>query len=255
MKDDKTIIDSHFLKSHEARSVRILAEYEKVNSELEKHEIASTLTFFGSARFLPKDEAENALSEAKKNNKNVKEAEVDLENAKYYEEARALSFKLTEWAHQKSKKGNQLVVATGAGPGIMEAANRGANEAGGKTIGFGIKLPHEQVNNKYITPGLSFQFYYFFMRKLFLTYMAKATIMFPGGIGTIDELSEIWTLKQTERIQSPMPIVLVGKSYWNKLINFNMLVEKKVVSQEELDMVHMSDSIEDTFNYLTKEIK
>ena len=255
MKDDKTIIDSHFLKSHEARSVRILAEYEKVNSELEKHKITSTLTFFGSARFLAKDEAENALMDAKKNNKNIKEAEVDLENSKYYEEARALSFKLTEWAHQKSKKRNQLVVATGAGPGIMEAANRGANEAGGKTIGFGIKLPQEQINNKYITPGLSFQFYYFFMRKLFLTYMAKATIMFPGGIGTIDELSEIWTLKQTERIQSPMPIVLYGKSYWNKLINFNMLVEKKVVSQEELDMVHMSDSIEDAFNYSIKAIK
>jgi len=255
MKDDKTIIDSHFLKSHEARSVRILAEYEKINSELEKHKITSTLTFFGSARFLARDEAEAALIKARKKNKEVKLAEVDIENSKYYEEARALSFKLTKWANKKSKERNEFVVATGAGPGIMEAANRGANEAGGKTIGFGIRLPQEQVNNKYITSGLSFQFYYFFMRKLFLTYMAKATIMFPGGIGTIDELSEIWTLKQTERIQSPMPIVLFGKSYWNKLINFNMLVEKKVVSQEELDMVYMSDSIEDTFNYLTKKIK
>ena len=137
MKDDKTIIDSHFLKSHEARSVRILAEYEKINSELEKHKITSTLTFFGSARFLAKDEAEVALIESKKKNKGVKLAEVDLENSKYYEEARTLSFKLTKWANKKSKERNEFVVATGAGPGIMEAANRGANEAGGKTIGIG----------------------------------------------------------------------------------------------------------------------
>jgi len=243
--------DDNFLESKEGRSVRILSEYERINSTLESHHIMNTLTFFGSARFLSKEEAEKKLSEAKENNSNIKNAEMDLENSAYYEQARSLAFKFTKWVQEQSTNVNRFVVATGAGPGIMEAANRGAHEAKGKTIGFGIKLPMEQNNNKYITTELSFKFYYFFMRKFFLTYMAKATFIFPGGIGTIDELCEIWTLKQTERLQKPMPIVLVGRSYWQKLINFNFLVEKKVIDKEDLDHILMTDDIDEAFIFVT----
>ena len=242
--------DDNFLESKEGRSVRILSEYEKINSTLETNRIIDTLTFFGSARFLSKEQAEIKLKEAKAKKLNLKDAEIDLENSFYYEQARSLAFKFTNWAKEYSTNVNRFVVATGAGPGIMEAANRGAYEAKGLNIGFGIKLPMEQKNNKYITPELSFQFYYFFMRKFFLTYMAKATFMFPGGIGTIDELSEIWTLKQTERLQKPMPIILIGKSYWEKLINFNFLVEKKVVDEEDLKLVLMTNDIDEAFTFV-----
>ena len=197
-KPPKAFEDSEFLQSPEGRSIRILSEYEKVKSMFEFHKIMDTITFFGSARFKSKEE-------------NYSSNEIDIENSEYYEQARSLSYKFTKWAEEFSKKHYRFTIATGGGPGIMEAANRGALEAKGKSIGLGIRLPQEQKNNKYITPELSFQFHYFFMRKFFLTQPAKATIMFPGGYGTLDELSEILTLKQTGRIQQPMPIVLVGK--------------------------------------------
>jgi uncharacterized protein (TIGR00730 family) len=142
-------------------------------------------------------------------------------------------------------------IISGGGPGIMEAANRGAIEAKGKSIGLGIRLPQEQRNNKYITPELSFQFHYFFMRKFFLTQPAKATIMFPGGYGTLDELSEILTLKQTGRIQQPMPIVLVGKKYWSKAINFDYFVERKVIDKEDLNLFLMTDYIDQAFEFIS----
>ena len=195
-KPPKAFEDSEFLQSPEGRSVRILSEYEKVKSMFEFYKIMETITFFGSTRFKSKDG-------------NHSSNEIDIENSEYYEQARSLAFKFTTWAKEFSKNYNRFVIATGGGPGIMEAANRGAIEAKGKSIGLGIRLPQEQRNNKYITPELSFQFHYFFMRKFFLTQPAKATIMFPGGYGTLDELSEILTLKQTGRIQQPMPIVLV----------------------------------------------
>ena len=215
--------DEQFLESPEGRSIRILSEYEKVKSLFEIHKIVDTITFFGSARFKSKEHQNN-------------NSEINSENSEYYEQARALAFKFTTWAKEYSKDSNRFVVATGGGPGIMEAANRGATEAKGKSIGLGIRLPQEQKNNQYITPELSFQFHYFFMRKFFLTQTAKATIMFPGGYGTLDELSEILTLKQTHRIQQPMPIVLIGKKYWSKAINFDYLVERKVIDKEDLNL-------------------
>jgi uncharacterized protein (TIGR00730 family) len=206
--------DKTFLESAEGRSVRILSEYERIKSAINQHKIMDTITFFGSARSTPKNNKNNV-------------SEIDIENSEYYEQARSLSFKFTKWAEEFSKMHNRFVIATGGGPGIMEAANRGAFEAKGKSIGFGIKLPVEQKNNEFISPELSFQFYYFFMRKFFLTFLAKATIMFPGGFGTLDELSEVLTLKQTGRIQKPMPIVLIGKKYWNNAVNVNYFFEKK----------------------------
>ncbi len=227
--------DKKFLESPEGRSIRILSEYEKVKSVFEIHKIIDTITFFGSARVKSKEDNNNLADE----------------NTECYAQARALAFKFTKWANEYSKDYNRFVIATGGGPGIMEAANRGALEAGGKSIGLGIKLPEEQKNNKYITPELSLQFHYFFMRKFFLTQPAKATIMFPGGYGTLDELSEILTLKQTGRIQQPMPIVLVGKKYWSKAINFDYFVERKVIDKEDLNLFLMTDYIDQAFEFIS----
>ena len=234
----KVFDDNEFLQSPEGRSIRILSEYEKVKTMFEFHKIIDTITFFGSARFKSKED-------------NHSSNEIDIENSEYYEQARSLAFKFTTWAEEYSKSHNRFVIATGGGPGIMEAANRGATEAKGKSIGLGIRLPQEQKNNQYITPELSFQFHYFFMRKFFLTQTAKATIMFPGGYGTLDELSEILTLKQTHRIQQPMPIVLIGKKYWSKAINFDYLVERKVIDKEDLNLFLMTDHIDQAFEFIS----
>jgi uncharacterized protein (TIGR00730 family) len=230
--------DKTFLESPEGRSVRILSEYEMIKTKFDQHKIMDTITFFGSARSNAKNSKNNA-------------SEVDRENSEYYEQARSLAFKFTKWAEEFSKKHNRFVIATGGGPGIMEAANRGAIEAKGKSIGFGIKLPVEQKNNDFISPELSFQFHYFFMRKFFLTFLAKATIMFPGGFGTLDELSEVLTLKQTGRIQNPMPIVLIGKKYWNNAINFNYFFEKKMIDKEDLNLFLITDYIDQAFTFVS----
>ena len=234
----KAFQDKDFLQSSEGRSVRILSEYEKVKSLFEFHKIKDTITFFGSARFISKED-------------NQSSNQIDIENSEYYEQARLLAFKFTTWAKEFSKDHNRFVIATGGGPGIMEAANRGAFEAGGKSIGLGIELPKEQKNNKYITPELNLQFHYFFMRKFFLTQPAKATIMFPGGFGTLDELTEILTLKQTHRIQQPMPIVLISKKYWSQAINFDYFVDRKVINKEDLNLFLMTDYIDQAFEFVS----
>ena len=230
--------DKEFLQSPEARSVRILSEYEKVKSMFEFHKIIDTITFFGSARFKSRED-------------NHSSNEIDIENTEYYEQARSLAFKFTTWAKDFSKNHHRFIVTTGGGPGIMEAANRGALEAGGKSIGLGIRLPEEQTNNKYITPELNFQFHYFFMRKFFLTQPTKATIMFPGGFGTLDELTEILTLKQTGKTQQPLPIVLMGKKFWNTTLNFNYLVEKKVIHKEDLNLFLITDYVDQAFDFVS----
>jgi uncharacterized protein (TIGR00730 family) len=230
--------DKEFLQSPEARSVRILSEYEKVKSMFEFHKIIDTITFFGSARFKSRED-------------NHSSNEIDIENTEYYEQARSLAFKFTTWSKDLSKNHHRFIVATGGGPGIMEAANRGAIEGKGKSIGLGIRLPEEQTNNKYITPELNFQFHYFFMRKFFLTQPTKATIMFPGGFGTLDELTEILTLKQTGKTQQPLPIVLMGKKFWNTTINFNYLVEKKVISKEDLNLFLITDYVDQAFDFVS----
>jgi len=242
--------DIDFLESPSARSVRILSEYEKVKSVLEFNRIIDTITFFGSTHCIERKLAKENLNKAKRNKKNLSAAEMDYQNSKFYEYARKLSFKFTVWAKKFSKKNFRFVTATGGGPGIMEAANRGAFEAGGKTIGFGIRLPEEQNNNKYITNGLSFQFHYFFMRKFFLTYPARATIMFPGGFGTLDELTEILTLKQTNKIEKPMPVVLIGKDYWNTLINFKHLAETRMIKKKDLSLFLITDYIDQAFEFI-----
>jgi uncharacterized protein (TIGR00730 family) len=230
--------DKEFLQSPEARCLRILSEYEKVKSMFEFHKIMDTITFFGSARFKSRED-------------NHSSNEIDIENSEYYEQARSLAFKFTTWAKDLSKNHHRFIVATGGGPGIMEAANRGAIEGKGKSIGLGIRLPEEQTNNKYITPELNFQFHYFFMRKFFLTQPTKATIMFPGGFGTLDELTEILTLKQTGKTQQPLPVVLMGKKFWNTTLNFNYLVEKKVIGKEDLNLFLITDYVDQAFDFVS----
>src|SRR5512146_2353385 len=195
-------LNEQFLNSPDARALRMLAEFLEPLAHFRREKIRDTVVFFGSAR----------LRE-------------DGPLAEYYEGARKLAQMLTEWADQFTNSTYRFVVCSGGGPGIMEAANRGANEAGGKTVGLNIGLPFEQFPNPYITPSLSFEFHYFFMRKFWFAYLSKALVVFPGGFGTLDELSEILTLTQTQKLAKRMAIVLYGSEYWKEIINFDALVK------------------------------
>jgi uncharacterized protein (TIGR00730 family) len=249
-----------FLDSPDGRILRIMAEYQEPLSRFRREGIQDTVVFFGSARFHSRSDAQNALELLEKPGsrqlappemqKQLKLAHAGVEMARYYEDARRLAYLLTEWSMNIPSKRQRFVVTTGGGPGIMEAANRGAREAGGKTIGLNINLPYEQMPNRYISPELNFEFHYFFMRKLWFAYLAKALIVFPGGFGTFDELFEILTLAQTEKLAKKMIVVLYGTSYWHRVINFDALVDSAVISPEDLDLFHMSDSPEEAFEYL-----
>ena len=217
------------MHSKEARELRILAEYLEPKSRLEAEGVEDTIVFFGSARF--------------------------TEGTKWYEAARALSFRLTQWSKGLDPAGQRrFVVCTGGGPGIMEAANRGASEAQGRNVGLTISLPHEEGVNKHVTRELSFHFHYFFMRKFWLAYMAKAVIVFPGGYGTLDELFEVLTLVQTKRMTKHMPIVLFGTEYWNEVINFDTLVHYGTIAAEDVNLVHRTDSAEDAGDWLIQQL-
>ncbi len=223
-----------FLRSPDSRPLRILSEYLWPLSHFQEEKIHDTIVFFGSARI----EEQGQL-------------------ARYYKEARELARLVTEWSASVShgpdgaEPYHRFVVCTGGGPGIMEAANRGASEAGGKTIGLNIGLPFEQRPNPYITPELSFEFHYFFMRKFWFAYLAKALVVFPGGFGTLDELSEILTLAQTKKLESKILIVLYGSEFWNEVINFPALVKHGVVSQADLNLFKFADSPEAALKILS----
>jgi uncharacterized protein (TIGR00730 family) len=265
--DDNTIFRSplayenkKFLDSPDGRILRIMAEYQEPLARFRREGIQDTVVFFGSARFHSRSDAQDALSLLEKPGsrqlappemqKQLKLAHAGVEMARYYEDARRLAYLLTEWSMQIPSKRQRFVVTTGGGPGIMEAANRGAHEAGGKTIGLNINLPYEQMPNPYISPELNFEFHYFFMRKLWFAYLAKALIVFPGGFGTFDELFEILTLAQTEKLAKKIVVVLYGTSYWHRVVNFDALVESAVISPEDMNLFHMSDSPEEAFEYL-----
>ncbi len=211
-------LDENFLTSEAARPLRILAEYLEPLEAFRRENIKDTIVFFGSARL---HEA-GALG-------------------RYYQEARALARLITEWSMSLSSSTCHYVVCSGGGGGIMEAANRGAADAGGRSIGLNISLPHEQRPNSYITPGLSFEFHYFFMRKLWFAHLARALIVFPGGFGTLDELMEILTLAQTHKLERRIPILLYGESYWREIINFEALVRHEVISQQDLELFTFID--------------
>ena len=244
----------HFIHSRDGRSLRILAEYQEPEARFEQYNIADTIVFFGSARTLSREEAERRLDAAKRHGGDVELATKELDMSEYYEAARELAQRLTEWSKTLEGTKRRFVICTGGGPGIMEAANRGASEAAGVNIGLNISLPFEQHHNPYITRELNFQFHYFFMRKFWFTYLAKAMVVFPGGFGTMDELFENLTLVQTGKLKKRIPIVLFGKSFWKEAFTLEKLVEAGTISADDLDLMFETDSIDDAFLYLTEEL-
>src|SRR6202140_4867209 len=248
-----------FLNSPDGRILRLLSEYSEPLSRFRREQIQDTVVFFGSARIHSRDNASNRLTATRDNSaqasaaqqaQNMKRAEAAVDMARYYEDARRLAFLLTEWSTHIPAKRHRFVVTTGGGPGIMEAANLGAHEAGGKTIGLNINLPFEQNPNSYITPSLYFEFHYFFMRKFWFAYLAKALVIFPGGFGTLDELFEILTLAQTEKLAKKIVVVIYGSDYWHRRMNFQAFVDAGTVAPEDLNLFKFVDSPEDAFAFL-----
>ena len=242
-----------FLNSPEGRILRILAEYIEPLARFRREQIQDTVVFFGSARFHSHEHAQKRLRELEENGQqpsHLKSARALANTAHYYEDARKLAFLLTEWSIQIPARRRRFVVTTGGGPGIMEAANLGAHEARGKTIGLNINLPIEQNPNPYITPSLNFEFHYFFMRKFWFAYLAKALVIFPGGFGTLDELFEILTLAQTQKLAKKILVVIYGGEYWRRLINFEAMVDSGTISPEDLDLFKIVDSPQEGFEFL-----
>jgi len=256
-KQPKAYLDPRFLKSDEARPIRILAEYMEPMRRFETERIQDTVVFFGSARIHSREVAEREL--AKQLRLGGKAAGADrvlqrerraVEWSRYYEEARELARLLTVWTSTLEGPHNRFVVASGGGPGIMEAANRGAFEAGGKTIGLNISLPHEQGPNPYITDGLHFEFHYFFMRKFWFAYLAKALVIFPGGFGTLDEMFEILTLMQTQKLAKQIQIILYGSEYWDPILNLEPMAEWGGISDHDVGLLTRADAPEAAFELL-----
>jgi len=245
-----------FLNSPDGRILRILAEYSEPLSRFRREQIQDTVVFFGSARFRSRSDAQKTLTELEKGLGHEraaiehKRALTSVDMARYYEEARRLAFLLTQWSREIPARRHRFVVTTGGGPGIMEAANLGAREAGGKTIGLNINLPFEQYPNPYITPSLNFEFHYFFMRKFWFAYLSKALVIFPGGFGTLDELFEILTLAQTQKLAKKILVVIYGSEYWNRAINFQALADSGTISPQDMELFKMVDSPEEGFEYL-----
>ncbi len=239
-----------FLNSRDARPLRILAEYLEPASRFAHYRVEDTIVFMGSARWLPRDQAERELRTAEATGQDVARARRRLETAEYYEAARTLAFRFTEWSKQLTGDKRRFVVCTGGGPGVMEAANRGASEAKGKNVGLTISIPVEEFDNQYVTRELSFHFHYFFMRKFWFAYLAKAVIVFPGGFGTLDELFEILTLLQTHKIRKHLPVVLFGTKYWRDVINFEALADYGGINPEDINLFLQTDSIDETYDYI-----
>ncbi len=243
-----------FINSRDGRALRILAEFQEPETRLEKFKIQDTIVFMGSARIPSREEADIDLKTAQRTGKGEKKAQKRFNLSKYYEETRELAFKMTEWSKSLVGDDRRFVVCTGGGPGIMEAANRGASEAKGVNVGFNISLPMEQHENPYITRSLSFEFHYFFMRKFWFAYLAKAIVVAPGGLGTLEELFEILTLIQTKVIRKHLPVVLYGTDYWDKVFDLEALAEFGTIDREDLKLFYRTNSVDDAYSYLTTEL-
>ena len=226
-----------FLDSPDGRLLRIIAEYQEPLARFRRERIEDTVVFFGSARFRS---CEQIAAGATGND----------ETAGYYDSARHLARLLSEWSKCLPGPRHRFVITSGGGPGIMEAANRGAWEAGAKSIGLNIKLAHEQEPNRFITPALNFEFHYFFMRKYWFAYLAKALVVFPGGFGTFDEMFEILTLAQTNKLAKRITVILYGSSYWKSALNLDFLVEQGAIAAEDLSLFEYADSPEQAFKLL-----
>ncbi|MFZ3266293.1 MAG: TIGR00730 family Rossman fold protein [Terriglobales bacterium] len=252
-----------FLNSPDGRILRLLSEYSEPLSRFRREQIQDTVVFFGSARVQSRVTADKHLNGVRENGVDLaaaqqgldmKRAEAAVDMARYYEDARRLAHLLTKWSAHIPARRHRFVVTTGGGPGIMEAANLGAHEAGGKTIGLNINLPFEQFPNPYITPSLNFEFHYFFMRKFWFAYLAKALVIFPGGFGTLDELFEILTLAQTEKLAKKIVVVIYGSEYWKKIINFQAMVDAGTIAPQDLELFKISDSPEESFEFLKESL-
>ena len=252
-----------FLESSDARTLRIVAEYLEPQVRLRRAGVQNTIVFFGSARIMPQDDASRRLHELETNTRTganqpaaaqLKAARTAVQMSRYYEEARELARLITQWSQSLKNGSHFLVVCSGGGPGIMEAANRGAAEAGGISIGLNIKLPMEQSPNPYITPHLSFLFRYFFMRKLWFAQPSKALVVFPGGFGTMDEMFEFLTLTQTHKLGHRATILLYGSKYWKKLINFDLMIETGTIDEEDLKLFRYADTPQEAFGILKKNL-
>jgi len=265
-----------FLNSADGRLIRIVAEYVEPLARFRREKIRDTVVFFGSARFHGREEADHALellentgsrkaapsheqpatapaiADGTATELQRKRAVSAVEMARYYEDARRLAAMLTRWSMELPTREQRFVITSGGGPGIMEAANRGAWEAGGKSIGLNIKLPFEQFPNPWITPALNFEFHYFFMRKLWFAYLSKALVVFPGGFGTLDEMFELLTLAQTHKLAKKITVVIYGREYWKKVFNLEVLVDTGAISPKDLDLFQFADSPEEAFAILQR---
>lgn len=251
----KAYKNDRFLNSSAARELRILSEYAEPASRFRALDVADTVVFFGSARVHSREEAERRLQEARDKGRDLAEAETALAMSRYYEDARELARRLTKWSKQLKDVQRRFIVCSGGGPGIMEAANRGASEANGLSAGLGISLPEEQSNNGYITEELSFEFHYFFMRKLWFVYLARAVVVFPGGFGTLNELFEVLMLRQTGKMRKKIPIVLYGGDFWKNALDLNALVRNGTVSQKDLSLLETADSVDAAFDIIVRDLR
>lgn len=250
----KAYENPEFLHSPQGREVRILAEFTEPRVRLRKAGVQGTVVFFGSARTPPLDEAQAELKRLEAQGGTPKElakAKALLKVAPYYDMARELSFRLSKWSTE-GKHG--LIVCSGGGHGIMGAANRGAYEAGTPSVGLNISLPFEQHPNPWITPELAFQFHYFFLRKYWFVHTARAIVVFPGGFGTLDEMFEVLTLTQTQKLEKPRPVIVFGREYWERALNFQAFLETGMIDEDDLKLWHWSDTVDDAFQHLTGEL-
>jgi uncharacterized protein (TIGR00730 family) len=253
-----------FMSSLAARPLRIMAEYFDPLTRLRKENVGDTIVMFGSARVLPRDRAQAQLKRVQRGTKGrltaekrqrIREAYRAVEMSRFYEEARELAKRITAWSLTLGNTPRRFVICSGGGPGIMEAANRGAIEAGGKSIGLNIQLPHEQAPNPYISPELSFNFHYFFMRKLWFSQMAKALIVFPGGFGTMDELWEMLTLMQTGKLPRRNVILIYGRRYWDDVMDWKAMRRWGTISENEHGLLHFADTVDEAYNYIKTELE
>ncbi len=270
--------NKEFLDSPDGRVLRIMAEYQEPMTRFRRERVQDTVVFFGSARFRALDVASHELElldntgsckpapadeqparpdeveRGEASEQKLKLAEAAVEMARYYEDARKLAGMVSRWAMTLPGRRHRYVITSGGGPGIMEAANRGAYEAGAKTVGLNIKLPFEQQPNPYITPDLNFEFHYFFMRKFWFAYLAKALVVFPGGFGTLDEMFEVLTLAQTQKLAKKITVIIYGSAYWKSVINLDMLADKGAIAMKDKELFQFADTPEEAFDLLKSDL-
>lgn len=262
---DKAYDNREFLHSKEGRVLRIMAEYVHPETHFRKNKVNNLIIFFGSARSVSSIDHKRLIEDTrekyeKATDKEKEELKLKMEQlerrniiAEAYDSAESVSYRIAKWSKRLNRR-DRFYMCSGGGPGMMEATNKGAYNAGARSVGLNISLPFEQYPNPYISPDLNFEFHYFFMRKLWFVSKAKAIAAFPGGFGTLDELMELLTLRQTHKVTKPMPIVLYNKEFWQKLVNFDYLVDMGMINKEDLELFKYCNSAQETYDYLTSEL-